>query len=371
MKIAILTSTLGQMGGSEIVAIETATYYAGLGHDVTLWAHNYADDVIRDIDKTIRIAKEPVDITDFDFVWSQHGSYLENIGDAERLPDWNGVLVSVHLSHFTPLEIFHHPLARKYMGARVFHAQISMDALEGPDAPQDELFLFRNAAPARFHKQPAVRSGKLKNILIVSNHLPDEVESATELLQAHGIQTRILGRKHEVKLITPEDIAAADAVISIGKTVQYALVSGTPVYCYDHFGGPGWLTDENAERAEYSNFNGKCCETRRTPEEICKEIIQKFDAAQAFAIKNRAYFSHRYNLERHLDEILAQGQTHRIKSQVAIHEIEAASIFAKERIETRAQSIRNNAKATRYRTTSKWLLVVALLELFLIMFLLV
>ncbi len=371
MKIAVLTSTLGQMAGSEIVAIEAATYYASLGHDVTLRARAYSDDVLTGIAPAIRIARDPVDITEFDLVWSQHGSYLENIADAARLPGWTGALVSVHLSHFTPLEIFHHPLARKYLAARVFHARISMDALEGPDAPPDELFLFRNAAPARFHRQPEPGSGALKNILIVSNHLPAEVEAAAGLLQARGIRTRSLGRKHEVKLIAPEDIWAADAVISIGKTVQYALVSGIPVYCYDHFGGPGWLTGDNIDPAEYSNFNGKCCGTRRSAEEICAEIIEGFAAARSFAVENRPHFSDRYNLERYLDEILAQAHSHRIRTEVAVCEIEAASGFVRDLAKARADAARYHAKASHYRTTSKRLLALALLELVLILLLLV
>ena len=36
-----------------------------------------------------------------------------------------------------------------------------------------------------------------------------------------------------------------DCVISIGKTVQYCLVQGIPVFLYDRFGGPGYLNESN------------------------------------------------------------------------------------------------------------------------------
>jgi hypothetical protein len=48
-----------------------------------------------------------------------------------------------------------------------------------------------------------------------------------------------------------------DCVISIGKTVQYCLVQGIPVFLYDRFGGPGYLNESNYELAEYYNFSGR------------------------------------------------------------------------------------------------------------------
>lgn len=363
-KIAVLTSTLGQIAGSEIVAIEVATHYANLGHDVTLWARDYSSAVREAIKNRVKVAENPIDITDFDFVWSQHGSYLQNIGDRDRLAAWNGALVSVHLSHFTPLEIFDHPLAKKYLGARVFHCELSMDTLEYPDTSSDELFLFRNAAPARFHREPEGDPRKLKKVLIVSNHLPTEVEAAANLLVSHGIDVRILGRKHEVKLIAPDDVWAADAVISIGKTVQYALVAGVPVYCYDHFGGPGWLTDNNFERAEYYNFNGKCCTTKRTPEEIVEDFLLGFNSSQSFTVKKWEYFSDRYNLEKYLTEILAKAKTHHVRGEAAICEIEAAATLSK-------ASLKYQQKASRYKKITNRLLALVVFQFALITFLLV
>lgn len=48
-----------------------------------------------------------------------------------------------------------------------------------------------------------------------------------------------------------------DAVLTIGKTVQYSLSMGIPCYIYDHFGGEGWLTPETFDREAFYNFSGR------------------------------------------------------------------------------------------------------------------
>ena len=57
--------------------------------------------------------------------------------------------------------------------------------------------------------------------------------------------------------MTPEVLAPYDAVVTIGKTVQYALSMGIPAYVYDHFGGVGWLDEDSLEPELHWAFSGQ------------------------------------------------------------------------------------------------------------------
>lgn len=68
-----------------------------------------------------------------------------------------------------------------------------------------------------------------------------------------------------------------DSVISIGKTVQYCLASHISVFCYDHFGEPGYISRNNYDKARHHNFSGRGF-SRHTKARLYKMIID-VDAA--------------------------------------------------------------------------------------------
>ena len=109
---------------------------------------------------------------------------------------------------------------------------------------------------------------------MVSNHLPEEVVEALDLLKQSGVQVKRIGLPEASRRLTPSDIDEADAVMTIGKTVQYAFRSGCPVYIYDHFFGPGWLTPTNCESAEYFNFSGRCTPVRKSAQQLFGELSE-------------------------------------------------------------------------------------------------
>ena len=53
------------------------------------------------------------------------------------------------------------------------------------------------------------------------------------------------------------DLHGVDAVVTIGHTVQKALSRGVPAFCYDHYGGPGYILPGNAEQAADDTFSGR------------------------------------------------------------------------------------------------------------------
>jgi hypothetical protein len=93
-------------------------------------------------------------------------------------------------------------------------------------------------------------------------------------------------------------------VVTIGKTVQYGLACGVPVYVYDKFGGPGYLDRTNFAAAKRCNFSGRCCRRKLEPAQIGAEIVEAYNDARAFVDGLSADDLDCFRLERQMDEIL-------------------------------------------------------------------
>lgn len=104
---------------------------------------------------------------------------------------------------------------------------------------------------------------------------------------------------------------ASDLIVSIGKSAPYALASGVPVFVYDHFGGPGYLTHDNFDRAARFNFSGRCCERRLDASALAQEIVEGYASGCAFIRELGTERLARYQLEPYLDAMLAIASTER------------------------------------------------------------
>lgn len=323
MRAAVITNDFSGFTGSEVVALEAANYFAKNGYHVTVRAERISDALVPYMHSSVVIARSRIDITEYDLIWSQHGFFSLNIPDLAKLRSWKGKFISVHLSGSTPAETFHHPFASRYALTRIFNCGKAIQMLEGEGNPVGQSFNMRNSAPSEFHSPPEKPACTLKKLLLVSNHVPYELRCAMETIKDAGIEVRHLGTAGDYRLIQPEDLEAADAVVSIGKTVQYALVSAKPVYCYDHFGGPGWLTETNFQEAEWRNFSGLCHPEKKKPKEIVHELLAGFGLAQAFTQKNWPQFTKRYNLDNFLDGTVKGPATNLFDTNRCLEEIEA------------------------------------------------
>ncbi len=143
--------------------------------------------------------------------------------------------------------------------------------------------VFHNAAPSAFFAPRPPPSRRLGRLLIVSNHVPPELAEAAVLLRDYGIDVTEIGLGGARRRVTQEELAAVDAVITIGKTAVYGLASGTPVFLYDHFGGDGWLSPENLRLNLAHNFSGRPVHRRLTPSAILREVLEGYAAAVADA----------------------------------------------------------------------------------------
>lgn len=168
----------------------------------------------------------------------------------------------------------------------------------------DRVKVFYNAAPSSFLKEHN-SSETLGRLLIISNHAPQEVLAATEILRSRSIIVDHIGKLNNQERITPAIIRNYDAILTIGKSVQYAILSSTPVYVYDHFGGPGWLSVENFAASEYFNFSGRCCNRALSGNKIADEITNNYsETSEAIQVIKDRHLS-KYLLLNLIAEILS------------------------------------------------------------------
>ena len=120
----------------------------------------------------------------------------------------------------------------------------------------NNLFLFQNSVESQFFESFSQFDQKeLKKICIISNHVPKELYELKDIMQEYSLS--YIGSKNDVKLVCPDLLKEYDLIITIGRTVQQCFACGVPVFVYDYFGGPGYLSKENIDRAQKYNFSGR------------------------------------------------------------------------------------------------------------------
>lgn len=337
--ILIGQSSLFDIAGSEVVTFELATHFAERGAEVIVVAFGVSDEwrerfqaipgtsVRRYDDPELGadlIAKRP------DIAWIHHGvipeALLHDPGETR--------FVFHHMSAYQFQEFPHSPRVEAALAsAIVFPAQETLDAhlASGLYADVDEslLSVFGNPAPDAFARGESGSERRLNRLLMVSNHPPAELEEALELLGDRGIEiVRFGGSATDPapkRLVAAGDIAGVDAVVSIGKTVQYSLVAGVPVYVYDHFGGPGWLTEDAFEHARYANFSGRGF-SRREGSAIAAEIQDGFASAGATAQELRERHGGQFLLSTAVDRVLSGMPAALPKGGIDAVELAAATL---------------------------------------------
>lgn len=258
-------------------------------------------------------------IFDFDYVWVHSQllplSFVKQLGVVSR----NGIPAGKEL----PVFIFNHmsaldsspdehpyiPLLEETLAtAEVFVSEESRDALaKDYDFEANRgiaQWIVPNPAPTVYAQisKVGLHSDSPKHIAIISNHVPQELIDASALLKASDIQVDIIGEQGVVREVTPDLISQYDCVFTIGKTVQYCMMSSTPVYVYDRFGGFGYLDAENFEKCAYANFSGRGGITKSS-EEIASEIIEGYPQACAYSDAMHPTWTVSYGMEHVLADL--------------------------------------------------------------------
>lgn len=274
----IATNQLQRISGSELNALDLAIYLHSQGFEVTLTSFIHGSPIAEIIERhqlsyrnltTYTIDDSP---RHYDFLISQHISTIDYLVFKTNMSF--GKIWHRSLSTTEPLETL--PIYSQHLKTvYVISPEIKEFYTENyPNISPESIEIVPNFVPADFFE--VKRQAKEFNVAIISNHPPEELIRLQSYCEKYfpEVKIKIFGRTHNVELISPEIIANYSAVISIGRSVLYALAAKIPVYVYDRYGGDGWLTPKNYEKSKEANFSGRFLREKLPTEDICRQILE-------------------------------------------------------------------------------------------------
>lgn len=313
IRLLIVQPFLYTLSGSEIICLELAARMSLEGAQVAIVTWGWSDDLAAEVatipgvqlfDLGSQGFEQYLDSRTPDLVWVHQG-----LVPRQLLEKPTSRFVFAHLSAFNSFERPFVPQVEQALADAVFFVSPETEGMFDelgllPGIPPEKKHLLSNPAPDAFHQVEPV-DAPLGSILLVSNHIPAELIEATTLMRGQGLDVTVVGSAQEgidsaPQRVTADLISQHDCVISIGKTVQYALCAGRPVYCYDYFGGPGWLQPDNYDRALHYNFSGRGF-GKKTAEIIVGEVTSQFESAREFATEQVAEARRLFSYDRVID----------------------------------------------------------------------
>jgi hypothetical protein len=304
-KILLTNHYLMDYAGSEITTLEMALVLKEMGYDINVATFSLEDPIKSEFEKhnirAFNILHESLPVKEYDIAWCHHASvlsYIVNSGVRIRK------VIFRTLSPLHPLEALPYyvndidiVLATSSGTAERYYSDGWIE--------KDKIEVFPNSIPKIFFiKSRETQNKELKKIAIVSNHVPEELSQATDIIRNHSIEVDMLGLSNKYQLINPDILLPYDVVISIGKTIQYCFALGIPVFCYDHFGGPGYITKDNFEKAGYYTFSGRCCNRHLEASVLADEIISGYNEALNNLEQLKAIAKEKYDLKTNMKNIL-------------------------------------------------------------------
>lgn len=308
-KILLTNHHLIDYAGSELVTLDLAIEFQQTGWDVTVATFRLGGDVEeRFYEKNIKVVNilnESLLCLEFDLVWGHHYPVLIKclIEDSVKTK----YLIMSSLSPYEPLESI--PFCKDRANLILCNSEETKGEIvkynSSGDLDTDKLFVFKNSVPSNwFSYSPIENNSSLKKIAIISNHPPQEILDITDILRAKKIDVDSIGSYGLPKLVSIDLLTSYDAVITIGRTVQHSMALSIPVFCYDRFGGPGWLNLENFQLAEWFNYSGRCCHQKISSEQIVDRLISGFVEAKSCTDFFKGYALEHYSLTKNIDTVL-------------------------------------------------------------------
>lgn len=309
-RILITQNALHFISGSEIVTLELAEFLQSMGAEVIVFTWLLEEPMRTELKKrhiTVTTDDYNLRFSRIDYVWVHHQVIpLGLLQHIHKNPSHVPYFIFNHMSAIDDLYLeqpYIISLEKTFASLNLFVSQESLDFnLSKYPTTFYHPVLFPNPAPDSFIIEKN-NPKDIKKVLIVSNHPPQEIKEASQILQHQGIQVSFIGKlKGKYEVITPETLKNYDVVITIGKTVQYCLILNTPPYIYDHYGGCGYLNNSNYKKAGYANFSGRGFR-KKTPERIAKELVELFETAQQFINKKHKQSVETFLLSQNLTRI--------------------------------------------------------------------
>jgi hypothetical protein len=297
--------------GSELVTLDLARFFILNDYEVTVAFFIYGQPLKSFFDE---LGVHYLNILTaspqhFDLIWAHHFVALDTCL-LDRGITANKVIFS-SLSSFATLEC--PPSSIDKVNLVLANSRETKNTLIDLGLMDDSIEILPNPVSDEYFEL-SNRSGRteLKKIAIISNHIPAEIKELIPCLQRNNIETVVYGIEGLVEIITPSLLVSFDAVITIGRTVQACMALGVPVYCYDHFGGPGWIVENNVSLAAEFNFSGRCTAQKKDVANIINEILVHFNDTHQQQAFCQNYAKKYFNLNQCIEKIFTKLETSKI-----------------------------------------------------------
>lgn len=300
---------LRSLAGSELVTLDLGRLFRSWGWDVTVAAWDVGQPMqglFMDNGMTVVALDDPALWREFGLLWAHHWPTIATVLGSGRTSARKVVFSSLGPSE--PLET---PPLGGGIDLFVAVSQETACALRSLSIPPESIAILPNSLTADWFEGPATppRTHGLRSVVVISNHVPEEVRAAMAILVHKGITVEHIGGEASPTLVTPDVVRGHDAVVSIGRTVIQAFAVGVPVFCYDMFGGPGWILPETMEEASLCNFSGRSAPVHLSATQVVDRLEAGYALASERAGELRSWARSMRSLETNVAGILQRVDT--------------------------------------------------------------
>lgn len=304
MEILITNISLVTFGGSEIDTLTIAQYFKTFGHQVVVACFKYDYPMKKCFEnsniKVVALFEEDLTIKNYDLVWSHHSDILNYCIFKEKIEATK--IVHHILSPYEYLESL--TPYYKHISYYICNSEETKKKVITEGVEEDKIKVLSNSAPKEhfdYYRKNAESMEYPQKIAIISNHLAPEIlafskkyQEIVDVIGIEGVQTEV-----NSKLLSNYNL-----VITIGKTVQFCFAQGIPVYCYDRFGGPGYITKDNIELAHKFNFSGRGFDCFKTLSDLEEDIFLCYKKHQVDLPFLHKYAKEYLNYNKNMDDVM-------------------------------------------------------------------
>lgn len=276
-----------------MITLDLCDYFVKKGYDVYLCAFEIDNPLAKYLNpkvKRVNLKRQQIPIRQADLIIGHHKDVIDKVLEKVKC---NRVIQN-SLSIYEGIESY------SLKATKLLANSQETKALKQPkvNLPID---VFVNSCNQEYFKQVKQLNPNIKRIAIISNHRWYKNPKRQNI--------EIIGASNS-KFVNAKLLLQYDVVITIGRTVQQCLCLGIPVYCYDHFGGPGYITLENIDFNEYFNFSGRkqLKDFAEVKNHDYSKIFEDIYGNYAKVCKQQTELvkiaRQRYNFERNLDKII-------------------------------------------------------------------
>lgn len=309
MKICILCNSLRHYAGAERVVYELAQQIKELDYSLDIGCIDPGDFYFHEMEGIWATDKPEELACEYDvilcFHWPTFGYFFPDFVRCKKI-------VNFCLSPYEPTEFPNLMLDSDVIAFNSIESKESFEKQAGSNnLINKELVVFPNSLNIRKYDgltdSLSFQYKKTLNILLVSNHVPEELEQALSIFKSIGFFVDIIGIDYKTELIDEKIVSKYDLVISIGYTVVMAIACKVPVYVYDHVGGRGFLTGDIYQDFKY-NFSGRPY-GKKSPEELFIDIISNYHTATQNINNLFSHANYYNNINKNVENILSHDSS--------------------------------------------------------------